>query len=235
MTRPLFELDPRLRAIADRVTPGCTLADIGTDHARLPVWLCREGVIARAIAADVAEGPLRRARENIALYGCEDRVEARLSDGLSAFTPDEADEVVIAGMGGELIARILEQGGWRTPAIRWFLQPMSAAEELREFLAGHGYALEEEWAVSAAGWIYTIMTARYTGVPTPCGEASRYRWIGLLNPAASAENRRYIRKQLRHIGNIYKGLCARGEAERAEAFGRLMEELQAMTDKEENA
>ena len=105
--RPLFQLDARLQMCADFVPPGAVLADIGTDHAYLPVWLCKSGKIPKAIAADIGQGPLQSAGESIARYQAQDRIETRLSDGLAAFSPGEADTIVIAGMGGELIARIL--------------------------------------------------------------------------------------------------------------------------------
>ena len=111
MTRRI-ELSPRLRLAADLVPEGARLADVGTDHAYLPACLLMEGKIPSAIAADLREGPLSRARETAAEYGCGDRMAFRLCDGLSGIRPEKTDAVVIAGMGGETIAQILEAAPW---------------------------------------------------------------------------------------------------------------------------
>ena len=97
-----MELTPRLRAIAEQVPQGARLADIGTDHGYLPVWLLLSGQIDRAIAADLREGPLKRAKETAARFGMGDRVDFRLCDGLSGIRPEEVDAAAIAGMGGEI-------------------------------------------------------------------------------------------------------------------------------------
>ena len=103
-------LSRRLREAAALVTPGNRLADIGTDHGFVPIFLVEEGKIPSAVAMDVNPGPLQRAREHIKEHGLEDRIRTRLSDGLSALGEKEADTILIAGMGGALSVRILEQG-----------------------------------------------------------------------------------------------------------------------------
>ena len=105
--RHTLELTPRLRTAADLVPAGARLADIGTDHAYLPAALLLEGKIPYAIAADLRHGPLLRAKETAAEYGCRDRMGFRLCDGLKGIRPEETDAIVIAGMGGETIAQIL--------------------------------------------------------------------------------------------------------------------------------
>lgn len=105
-----MQLSKRLRAVAALVTAGGAVADIGTDHAYIPIYLVQTGVATRAIAIDVNRGPLARAKEHIAQYGLEALIETRLSDGLAALQPGEADSIVIAGMGGALMARILNEG-----------------------------------------------------------------------------------------------------------------------------
>ena len=105
-----MQLSERLRAVGALVTSGGTLADIGTDHAYIPIYLIQTGAVSRAIAMDVNPGPLSRAREHIAQYGLQCAIETRLSDGLAALRPGEADSIVIAGMGGALMTRILDEG-----------------------------------------------------------------------------------------------------------------------------
>ena len=129
--RPLFQLDPRLSLCASFVPAGAKLADIGTDHGYLPIWLAKTGRVIHAVAADLRPGPLERAKENVRKYQVEDIVELRLSDGLQAFLPEEADFIVIAGMGGEVIASILGALPAEGNRRRLVLQPMTRAEELR--------------------------------------------------------------------------------------------------------
>lgn len=92
------------------VSPGCRLADVGTDHAYIPIYLMQNGVIPQAVAMDINQGPLLRATENIRRYGLTGRIETRLSDGLEKLQAGEADTILIAGMGGLLMVRILENG-----------------------------------------------------------------------------------------------------------------------------
>ena len=156
--RPL-ELPPRLRLIADWVRPGARVADIGTDHAYLPVWLRLHGRAASAIACDLREGPLRRAGETCRAYGAEG-IRCRLGNGLDPVGPEEADTIVIAGMGGENIAAILARAPWTGDgAHTLLLQPQTRAEVLRAFLADHGYAIRREALVEDRGILYPVMEA----------------------------------------------------------------------------
>ena len=135
-----LDLSPRLAALAALVPAGARLADVGTDHAYLPVWLLLRGKIRGAIASDVNPGPLDRGRETARAYGVEDKIDIRRCDGLAGLTAGEADTIVIAGMGGDLIARILAQAPW-TREVALLLQPMSSQEDLRQWLAENGYAM----------------------------------------------------------------------------------------------
>lgn len=163
-------LTPRLRRVADLVPDGARLADIGTDHAYLPAWLLLSGRLSRAIAADLREGPLDRARETAAFYGLTDQMEFRLCDGLAGISPEETDTVVIAGMGGETIAGILAAAPWTAQgAHRLLLQPMTSQEDLRGWLAQNGYSIQEEHLAREGKTLYTIMSAR-GGAAQPCSE-----------------------------------------------------------------
>ena len=106
----MIQLSERLSAIASLVTEGSRLVDVGCDHGFLPISLVLSGRIPSALAMDVREGPLSRAREHVEEYGLQDRIRVRLSDGLSSFVPGEGDSLVIAGMGGHLMERILSEG-----------------------------------------------------------------------------------------------------------------------------
>ena len=100
-------IDKRLEAIASRVRRGCRLADIGTDHAYLPIYLMQRGICERVIAVDINESPLAVAAQNINKANLQDKIALRLGSGLSVLAPDEVDDIVIAGMGGVLFANLL--------------------------------------------------------------------------------------------------------------------------------
>ena len=157
-----LELTPRLRAVAELVPHGAAVADIGTDHAYLPVWLLLEGKITRAIAADLCEGPLARARLTAKEYDCNENITFRLCDGLSGIAPEEADTIVIAGMGGETIAAILEQAPWtKNEAYTLILQPMSAQNDLRRWLWQQGYGIRNEKIIREGDKLYNILFVKY--------------------------------------------------------------------------
>jgi len=153
------KLTPRLRAVASLVPQCDSAADIGTDHAYLPIYLVKSGRVRRAVAADVKKGPLEAAKKNIALYHLEGSIETVLSDGLSSI--DAADTVIISGMGGELIAKILE--GRKDGMNSFVLQPQRSFQELRYFLAHEGYEIKKEAIAEEGRRMYSAFYAEYTG------------------------------------------------------------------------
>ena len=154
-----LELSPRLAALAALVPQGARLADVGTDHAYLPVRLLLDGNIRAAVATDVNEGPLQRGRETALRYGVPaGRIAFRRCDGLADVRADEADTVVIAGMGGDLIARILAAAPWTRQA-QLLLQPMTAQADLRQWLTEHGYCIQRETLVQEGKKLYVILSA----------------------------------------------------------------------------
>lgn len=164
-----FLLSRRLDLCASFVAQDSRLADIGTDHAYLPIALCLNNKILSAVACDIADGPLQRAKENIQRYGLDDKIQTRLSDGLQNVSRDEIDTVVIAGMGGELIAKILSECPYiRDKELSLILQPMTRCEKLIFWLYENGFAINSQKAVTEDGKHYTVMLVRYTGeVKTP--------------------------------------------------------------------
>ena len=158
-------LRPRLAMTADLVPLGVAVADIGSDHAYLPVHLVRAGVCSRAIASDIGEGPLENARKTVLRAGLGQTIALRLSDGFSRFAPTDADCWIMAGMGGTLMARLLDAAPWLcAPDTVIVAQPMRHAEELREWLISHGFRIERESACRDAGRAYLALRAVYDGV-----------------------------------------------------------------------
>ena len=150
----------RLCAIAGMVTKGNRLADVGCDHGYLSIYLVEERIVPSAIAMDVRPGPLSRARENISRYGLEDYIETRLSDGLTKLEPGEGDTLVIAGMGGPLMERILNEGTKvREGFQELILQPQSDLPHFRHFLSEIGWEIVREEMIKEDGKFYPMMKA----------------------------------------------------------------------------
>lgn len=165
-----MKLSKRLETIASFVPKGSKIADIGTDHGYIPIYLVENGAAVRALAMDVREGPLARAREHVEEHGLSDRIETRLSDGMEKLRSGEADTVIIAGMGGELVIHILEEGRRLWPEVRSFvLSPHSELHKVRRYLRENGFAAEDETMVKDEGKFYTVMRVRWDGGAGTCG------------------------------------------------------------------
>lgn len=199
----LLHLQPRLRCIAELVPRGARLADVGTDHAYLPVWLLQEGRIEHAIASDINDGPLAHARRTASEYGVSERMEFRLCAGLDGFAPDEADAVVIAGMGGETIVSILDAAPWlRSGKAALLLQPMTKAELLRRWLAENGYRIERERLVKDKGTIYAVLVVK-AGRSAPLTNAQAWCGVGLSHDPLYGE---YARDRVRKLEKAAEGM-----------------------------
>ena len=158
-----FKLSKRLSAAASFVRDGAVCADIGTDHAYIPISLVLEGRVKYAIASDINEGPILNAKDNIEKYGLSDKITARISDGLNGIEEYKPDSIVICGMGGELIARIINDCEYvKQKGIQLILQPMTSIAELREYLS-HGFRIYDEDIVYDADKLYQIICAEYDG------------------------------------------------------------------------
>ena len=161
MSKPL---DPRLALAASFVRPGARFADIGTDHAYLPLSLLAEGRIASAVAADIAQGPLERARANVLAAGREGEVTLRLTPGLTGMEELGLTDIAICGMGGEMILSILAAAPFvKGGDVRLILQPMTHLADVRRGLAADGFAILGERCAIAAGRPYVCLCATYTG------------------------------------------------------------------------
>lgn len=188
---------------AEMVRGGSRLADIGTDHGYLPIELCLSGKIPSAIACDINPLPLSSAEENIALYGLSGRIQTRLSDGLEGIDPGEADDIVIAGMGGELIRDILAAAPWvRDGTKRLILQPMTHHGDLTAWLYENGFEIVSQRAVTDAGKPYTALAARYTGEKRDCDTITAT--VGALD-TKDPRSRAFLRSCLNNLRNRCKG------------------------------
>lgn len=169
--KKIVRMSSRLHMVADMITPGRVVADIGTDHGYIPIYQILTGKSPYAYACDVAEGPLLRARENVERYEVQDTVELVMSDGLAALKEviRPAESIVIAGMGGNLMRRILENGEETAYAAEeLILSPHSEICEVRRYLYAQGFHIIDENMIKEDGKFYTVMKAR----PNAKAEAS---------------------------------------------------------------
>lgn len=209
-------LSLRLKTIADLIPKGVKVCDVGTDHGYLAIYIREMGIAQSVIATDVNEKPLNRARKNIETYG-KGGIELRLCDGLEGLSCQEADTVVIAGMGGEVIAGILERGRIFSfnSSVTFIIQPTTSPEFLRRFLCENGFEVFREVPIEENTKIYSVMECRFTGNKTSPGEGFYY--VGKVKPDCPA-GVKYIEKQKKRLMSCIKAL--EGKSEKAELFER---------------
>lgn len=168
-----MQLSKRLRAVAALVKPGSSIADIGTDHGYIPVYLCRAGVITGAVAADINEGPLSSCKALVAQEDLQHKIKTCLSDGLEGLCCDDFDTVIIAGMGGELISDILSKCDYISKK-HIILNPMTHPELARKFLYDNGFEIKNDLIVQDGHHYYSVFDAEYTGEIIPKKRADYY-------------------------------------------------------------
>lgn len=163
-----MKLSPRLLRIAALVPRNAVVADVGTDHALLPAYLVATGRSPRVIATDAKPGPLEAARATAREFVAEGRIDFRLGFGLTVLAPHEADAVVLAGLGGHTIIRILERSPEvRATVRRFILQPATAAGPVRRWLLAHGFRLAAEDLAREGGRFHEIIAAEPAPAPDP--------------------------------------------------------------------
>lgn len=158
----MVKLSERLKCVAELITPGLKVADIGCDHGYLPIYLIQNGISDSVIASDVNVGPLEKAIDNIETYGLSTSIDTRLSDGLKMFEPEEVQCIVMAGMGGNLVIDILNDGVAVTDeAKELILQPQSDIERVRRYLQSNGFIIVSESMVFEDGKFYPMMKVKH--------------------------------------------------------------------------
>ena len=222
-----MKLSDRLETVVSMVRPAESAADIGTDHGHVPVELVRRGIAKRALAMDVRKGPLSRAEEAVALAGLGDRIETRLSDGLEKLAPGEAETVVIAGMGGELMMHILERGRHMWDFVeQWILSPQSEIPKMRRWLWDNGFPVEKEEMVYEDGKFYTILSAGRRSGEKPEEKPERFFYYSpYLISTRDPVFMRYLKEEEEKLCSLAESLDSLGgHSERAAAKKREAEE-----------
>ncbi len=229
-----MQLSKRLSSVASMVTIGNRLADVGTDHGYVPIYLYERNVIPSAIAMDVNKGPLERATLHIAESGYKNAIETRLSDGLCALKEGEADSIVIAGMGGPLMIRILSAYPKVTASAKeLILQPQSEISEVRIWLYEQGYEITEEHMVFEDGKYYSMFRAvkniecrKLTSTEYQFGRLEVLKEVDVL--------KNYLLKEISGKQLILEKLQAEDtekSKKRAIEIGRLIEEFQMVLER----
>lgn len=226
-----MKLTDRLLKIASLVSEGKKVADIGTDHGYIPVYLLNEGKVPFAILADVNKGPLENARKEVRQNKLLEKVDLRLGSGIEVLEQGEVDEVIIAGMGGILISELLEAKPNVAHSVeRLILQPMQAQKELRKYLLNNGYEIINEVLVKEDFRIYEIIVTQYTGKNTSV-EDEIYFEIGeklIENQDPLLEE--FINKKI----FMYNSILQKLEGKEGQSIEEKRKESQVLIDKLEN-
>ncbi len=222
-----LNLNPRLKKIAELIPEAASLADIGTDHAYIPIFACLNQKVKHAIASDIKLGPIARAADNIKKFGLGKEITVRIGPGLQTVAPGEAEVIVIAGMGGILISEILEHSKETVSCAKLLiLQPMTAAAELRDYIAANSFTAGDEYLAREDDKLYNIITV----VP---GGSTKYtekeRILGRNIEKTSAEDFEEYRTRLKdkfekRISGLRASKLA-GNAEKAEEIEQQMKLL----------
>lgn len=207
------------------VRSGKIAADIGTDHAYLPAWLVLNNVCPSALACDLRKGPLDNAKKTVELYGIEDKITLRLSDGFDKIEPFEADDFIMCGMGGTLMAELVAKAYWlKDPEKLLILQPQSHAEDIRNFLIKNGFEILNEDACNDGGKLYCAFSARYSGKSIDYPEG--YIYYGKLPECKKEEARQYLCKTVSRLKTKLEAEKIHGKAETAAYLERIISETE---------
>ena len=223
-------LDKRLLSCADYVRAGAVFADIGTDHGYLPLFLLKSGRIERAYLCDINEGPLSSAERNAKADGLTDRCEFILTDGAAALSGKGVTDYAICGMGGELIARIIEDAPHlKEQGIRLVLQPMTKQEHLRRYLESVGFSILDERFSFDSGKYYVTMLAEYTAECREISDAEAQLGAKVVHEADRVEYLGFLDGKIKAARKALLGKSAGGyaTAEEEELIGRIEERISA--------
>lgn len=228
-----MELSKRLQTIADMVSPGLTVADVGCDHGFVSIYLYEKHITKKVIAMDLRPDPLARAKEHIEAFGYAEYIETRLSDGVTALAVGEAEAVICAGMGGRLMAKILSDGYEKVIAMKELvLQPQSELQFFRAFLRENNLHIIEEDMVKEDGKYYPILKV-VPGVEQSATETNSQRIADCFGPCLIAKKHPVLKEFLEMLLERNRDILVRiknsdaqnGESRNALRIQTLEEEI----------
>ena len=233
-----MSLSKRLLTATELVTNGNIVADIGCDHAYTSIYLCSEGIAPQVFAMDVNKGPLLAARQHVAAAGLEDKITIRESDGLAALAPGEAETILLCGMGGLLMIKILTDHPEVTASAReLILQPQSEVGQVRHFLHKAGYAITAERMVKEDGKFYVMMRAVMAEEPQSYEAECFYEYGKLLIEEKNVVLQEFLQRERRLRTEVLAALEAQDTEHvrtRRESLGKefaLIEEAERLIEK----
>ena len=221
----------RLDCIVSLIRDGVRIADVGCDHAYITTEALRCGKATFSVASDIRPGPLCRAEENVTEAGFSDRVKLVLADGLDGIEQYSPDDIIIAGMGGELIADIIERAPFvKNKNIRLILQPMTSQDKLRAYLCSAGFEITKELLPVERSHIYQVIAARYTGVPYTLTPAELYVGSYRVKIADDKETfRTLLRRNIEKYEKIKRAKGASSDTEKEtlliQGFNAILKEI----------
>lgn len=195
----MIKLSNRLYACSSMIREGKRLCDVGCDHGYIPAYLVSRGIISGAVACDINEGPLNSCKSLVADMGLEDRIKCVLSDGLEGIDENDVDDVLIAGMGGELIVKILSAIDW-VKSKHIVVNPMTHPEIVRQYLYLNGYEIQKDIVVSDSRHHYSVFDAYYTGVINEKNQSDYF-----LGNITDFSDKDYFKHLLNYLNNKQKG------------------------------
>lgn len=221
----MLRLSERINMAAKMVRKGSVVADVGTDHAYLPAKLILDGICPKALACDLRKGPLENAKKTVEAYGIADKVELRLSDGFDEIEPFEAQDFVICGMGGTLMAELVSRACWlKDPSKKLILQPQSHAEDIRKHLIDNDFEILEEDACTDSGKLYCAMCAVYSGQTQ--SKSLSYIYTGELIKCAKPEAKEYLTRIKDRLVIKAKAEKEHGSLEKSEYLNAVIAEME---------
>lgn len=222
-----MQLSKRMQAVANLITKTEALADVGTDHGYIPIYAVEENIVKRAIAMDINRGPIERAKSHIAEHGLEAYIETRCCDGVAGLKTGEVQSVVIAGMGGGLMQKIMADGQEVLKSVsEVILQPQSEIERFRYYLAEHGWKIEKEDMVFEDGKYYPMMRVVHGNMTI---ENVLYAKYGIYileerHPVLKA----FLEKEIDTSDAILQRLYENGRTQEDDRVKEIKEEMQHM-------
>lgn len=224
----MITINKRLLKCAEFVSVGGITVDVGTDHGYLSAYLILNDISKHVYACDINEGPLSSARQTVEKFMLTDKIDLVLSDGLDNIHDEDITDVVIAGMGGELIANILSRADWLKKGVNLVLQPMTKAEVLRKWLYKNGYSILQEQAVTDENFTYTVIQAKYCGEKIIIDDFLAY--VGKMKND-TFDGRKYLFNLSNRLNKIAQGLLKSQENKsQAEEYLILSKRIKALSE-----
>lgn len=222
-------LSKRLKTVANMVTKGNIVADIGTDHGYVPIYLIKNNIAPFVYAMDINEGPVEIAKKNIKEQGVSDKIAVVQSDGMEKLQEGMASSIVIAGMGGELMIQILKQSQVMNSVKELILSPHRDWDMVRKYVIGIGWHIEEEKMIMDAGKYYVVMKVE-PGLEKDVYDETDYNFGRKLLLAKDSVLKEYLIKEINKFQNI-KDSMKKNDSENINQINKILDKYRKGLDR----